>query len=96
MRVIIEDRVEQAFRHMQPAEAEKVTRVLRALHEENFQDFRIRFPSYKLALPGQQVFVIRATPKWRILFNYGDEQTLIIEDIVSHEILEKFFGGRHG
>jgi len=93
MRIIIEDRVEQALRHLNPVEAKKVARVLRQLQDEDFQNFRHRFITHKLSTPGEQVFVLRATPRLRVLFKYRDDQTLLIEDIVSHEVLEKFFGG---
>ena len=96
MRILIEDRVEQAFRHLQPAEADKVARVLSMLEVESFENLRTHFQIHKLSTPGEQVFVLRATPRLRILFKYGEDQTLLIEDIVSHEVLEKFFGGRRG
>lgn len=96
MQLVIEDRVEQAFRHLQPSEADKVTSVLSRLKAETFENLRHHFSIHKLLIPGEQVFVLRATPRLRILFKYGENQTLLIEDIVSHEVLEKFFGGRHG
>jgi len=96
MRLVIEDRVEQAFRHLQPSEAGKVARALSLLEAETFKNLRSHFQIHKLATPGEEVFVLRATPKLRILFKYGEDRTLLIEDIVSHKVLEKFFGGRHG
>lgn len=96
MRILIEDRVEQAFRHLQPSEAEKVAEVLSMLELESFEILRTHFQIHELSTPGEQVFVLRATPKLRILFKYGKDQTLLIEDIVSHEVLEKFFGERRG
>ena len=66
------------------------------LDVESFENLRTHFQIHKLSTPGEQVFVLRATPRLRILFKYGEDQTLLIEDIVSHEVLEKFFGGRHG
>lgn len=96
MRILIEDRVGQAFRHLQPTDAAKVARVLSILEVESFENLRTHFQIHKLSTPGEQVFVLRATPRLRILFKYGEDQTLLIEDIVSHEVLEKFFGGRHG
>lgn len=95
MRLLLEDRVEKAFRYLQPNEAEKVALVLNKLEAESFEDLKTHFQIHKLQTPEEQVFVLRVTPRLRILFKYGEEQTLVIEDIVSHEILEKFFkGGR--
>jgi mRNA-degrading endonuclease YafQ of YafQ-DinJ toxin-antitoxin module len=96
MRIIIEDRVEQAFRHLQPSEADKVAKILSLLEHESIQNLRSRFKIHKLSTPDENVFVIQATSKLRILFKYDKDQTLLIEDIVSHDVLEKFFRGRHG
>lgn len=94
MRLFIEDRVEQAFRHLQPSDAVKVARVFSMLEDETFENLRSRFKIHKLSTPGEQVFMLRATPKLRILFKYGEDQSLLIEDIVSREVLETFFDGR--
>jgi mRNA-degrading endonuclease RelE of RelBE toxin-antitoxin system len=94
MRLLIEDRVEQALRHLQPSEAKKIEHVIFSLEAESFETFRHRFQIYKLSIPNEQVFVLRATQRLRILFKYGEDQTIIIEDIVSHETLEKHFSGR--
>jgi hypothetical protein len=64
------------------------------LEVESFENLRTHFQIHKLLTPGEQVFVLHATPRLRILFKYGEDQTLVIEDIVSHEALEKFSGGR--
>lgn len=96
MHTFIENRVEQAIRHLQPNEAERVTRVLRSLEQESFEKLKADFQLHPLQTPGEQVFALRATPKLRILVKYGDDQTLIVEDIVSHELLTKLFGGAHG
>ncbi|MDX1751422.1 MAG: hypothetical protein R3271_14020 [Methylophaga sp.] len=96
MQIIIEDRVDQAFRHLKPDEAKKVSSIFTKLKAENFENFKSHFKIHKLSIPGEQVFVLRATPKLRVLFKYGENQTLVIEDIVSHEVLEKFFGGNRG
>lgn len=96
MRLVIEDRVEQAIRHLQPREASQVARALELLQYGNFEDLRSRFKIHKLKTPGELVFVLRATPKLRILFKYGDDQTLLIEDIVSHDVLGNFFSARRG
>ena len=90
MRLLLEDRVEQAFRHLQPEEAKKVASVLKKLEAESFENLRAHFQIYKLMLPIEQVFVLRVNPRLRILFKYGEDQTLVIEDIVSHAILDKF------
>ncbi|MFM7439211.1 MAG: hypothetical protein ACKO2V_11515 [Snowella sp.] len=91
MDLLLEDRVEQAFRYLQPSDANHITKIIQALIQESFENLRTRFDIHKLSSPGEQVFVLRATPRLRILFKYTEDQTLVIEDIVSHEMLKKFF-----
>ncbi|MFM7572131.1 MAG: hypothetical protein ACKO4S_03180 [Snowella sp.] len=91
MDLLLEDRVEQAFRYLQPSDANHITKIIQALKQESFENLRTRFDIHKLSSPGEQVFVLRATPRLRILFKYTEDQTLVIEDIVSHEMLKKFF-----
>ena len=91
MHLLLEDRVEQAFRYLQPSDANHITKIIQALKQESFENLRTRFDIHKLSSPGEQVFVLRATPRLRILFKYTEDQTLVIEDIVSHEMLKKFF-----
>ncbi len=66
MRALTENRVDQAFRHLQPREAEKVSNVLHMLERDNFENLRTNFQVRKLLTPGEQVFVLRATPSLRI------------------------------
>lgn len=91
MDLLLEDRVEQAFRYLQPSDANHITKIIQALKQESFENLRTRFDIHKLSSPGEQVFVLRATPRLRILFKYTEDQTLVIEDIVSHEMLKKIF-----
>ena len=91
MNLLLEDRVEQAVRYLQPPDAKHITKIIQALKQESLENLRKRFDIYPLSSPGEQVFVLRATPRLRILFKYTEDKTLVIEDIVSHEMLKKFF-----
>lgn len=91
MQVVIEDRAEQALRYLLPSEADHVSAVLKELENGTLDRIsathHIRQASDKVG----QFFVLRATPKLRILFRYRGAQVLV-EDIVSHEVLDRFFG----
>lgn len=95
MKLLIEERAEQAYRHLQPPEAAKISRVLASLESENFEQLRIRRDIYKLSTFGEHIFVLAATPRIRILLKYAEDHTLVIEDIVSHDALQRFLSGRH-
>ena len=93
MRTLIEDRVEQALMLLRPNDAEKVNRVLSAMERENFEKLSERLKFKRLQTPGEQVFIFEATPKLRMIVKYGEDQTLVVEDIVSSELLAKVFAG---
>jgi hypothetical protein len=91
MQLIIEERVEHALRYLRPKEGAKVLHILRELEATDFVDWREKFHVVKSQAAGiQPFFVIRVTPRLRIICRYGEDGTLIIEDIATHEGLEKF------
>jgi hypothetical protein len=106
MQLIAQERVQQALRHLQPADEAKVMKALDHLQSMGPDGLRHSSKTAKRAGPGDALFVYKATPRLRILFRYKykddkdepstprDEPTLIIEDIVSHDLLEKHFSSR--
>lgn len=95
MRLTIEERVEHALRYLRPAEGAKVTHTLEELERTDFAHWREKFKVVKSQTSGvQPFFVIRVNPRLRIICRYGEDETLIIEDIVTHEGLEKFASGK--
>jgi hypothetical protein len=95
MQLIVEERVEHALRYLRPKEGAKVLHILRELEGTDFADWREKFGVAKSQAAGSQpFFVIRVTPRLRIICRYGDNGTLIIEDITTHEGLEKFASGK--
>jgi len=95
MKLIIEERVEHALRYLRPKEEAKVLHILRELEATDLADWRERFRVAKShAAASQPFFVIRVTPRLRMICRYGDNGALIIEDIATHEGLEKFSSGK--
>ncbi|MGO9260121.1 MAG: hypothetical protein ACLQU1_27980 [Bryobacteraceae bacterium] len=103
MQLIAQERVQQALRHLQPADEAKVMKALDHLQSMGPDGLRHSSKTAKRAGTGEALFVYKATPRLRILFRYKykdepstprDEPTLIIEDIVSHDLLEKHFSSR--
>ena len=95
MIIKIEDRVVQALRHLQPDDAKKVNNVLSELNDKTFAELRTDSNIHKLTGIKEQVFVLRATSQLRILCKHRKDQSLLIEDIVSHKGLEKFLDRRN-
>ena len=54
MHLLLEDRVEQAFRYLQPSDAKHITKIIQALKQESFENLRTRFNIHKLSSPGEQ------------------------------------------
>jgi hypothetical protein len=94
MRVRVESRVEQSLRYLKASEASKIRLLLIELESLEIEGFRQRPDVRKLAISGQEIYVIRANIRLRIICRYDGGQILVIEDIVSHDALEKYFSGR--
>lgn len=96
MELIIENRVKQALRYLKPATSQKVYVALSELeNSETIADIKNLPLIRKVILKSEQVFVYRVTKKLRILFKDNGDQTLLIEDIVSSDVIAKFFKGRY-
>jgi len=95
MKLIVEERVEHALRYLRPKEEAKVLHVLRELQATGFDEWREKFHVAKSQGAGTPpFFVIRVTQRLRIICRYGEDGSLIIEDIATHEGLEKFASGK--
>jgi len=90
MQLIIKDRVEQVCRHLQSHEVQEIESILTTLKSINFENLSSIFTVRELNIPDENVYILRATPRLRILFKYIGDQTLIIEDVVSHDVLKNF------
>jgi hypothetical protein len=95
MRVVIENRAEQTLRHLSDSDAAKIARVIDSLREESIQTFRARKEVRVLGRGALgHVYSFRATKRLRIICKYvPDDQALVVEDIVSHDVLNKWSSG---
>ncbi|TGK27868.1 hypothetical protein EHQ05_08760 [Leptospira yasudae] len=94
MELIFEERVEQALRHLQSKDLKKTFVLLEKLRNSNFEQFKLEHRAKKIISSSENIFVVRINEKLRLLLRYGNDQSIILEDIVSHDILEKFFHRR--
>jgi mRNA-degrading endonuclease RelE of RelBE toxin-antitoxin system len=95
MRVVIENRVEQTLRHLPDSDRAKVVHLIKAFEDEGIGTFRAR-SHVKLAGKGAlgELYSVRATGRLRIICKYRlVDRTLVIEDIVSHDVLSKWASG---
>ena len=89
MKVLIEERAQQVFLHLSDKDAKNIERCINVLMESTFEDIRSRLRPKKLFLAERSVFSINAKKGLRILFSYGEQNTIIIEDILSSEVLHR-------
>ena len=91
MEIIFEERIDQALRHLQPQDLRKTIRILEKLKGSTFDNLKQDNKIKKISLPTGNIFVIKINEKLRLIYKYGENRNIILEDIVSHDILEKFF-----
>jgi mRNA-degrading endonuclease RelE of RelBE toxin-antitoxin system len=72
MQVIVEERVRQGIRYLQPQDAAKVQRTLDSLQQLGVEDLKSHRGTYKLK-GLRDLFILRASPRLRILFRYQDD-----------------------
>jgi hypothetical protein len=93
MRVMVDERVEQTLRHLSPREAARLNALIEHLKSQTFESFRAR-PDVQLR--GQEgkgrFYAICATDRLRIICRWmPNERALYIEDVVSRNVLDRYF-----
>lgn len=93
MRVIVDKRVEQTLRHLLQREAARIFVFMEQLQEQSLEAFRAR---RDVELRGKgglgELYSIRVTDKLRIICRWRpSEQELYIEDVVSRDVLDRYF-----
>ena len=94
MKILIENRVEQAIRHLQQRDVKRVLQKIELLDQANSNEEIKKFNAKKLPIPDENLFMLRVTSKLRLIFRYGDREELIIEDLISNELLQKLIERR--
>jgi mRNA-degrading endonuclease RelE of RelBE toxin-antitoxin system len=89
MQVLLQRRAEVALRSLDKIEQ---SRILRAMHtiSETDQKAIQRLPHVK-KLQWQGFYVYRSSAKMRLIISF-DGDVCVVEDIVSHDSLERFLG----
>jgi hypothetical protein len=86
---MLDDRADQTIRQLRPNDRKKIVQTLQMLGFQTPEDL-VRLPSL-FKIRGTDLFVFRATPRLRVLFHLEPERMLVVEDIVSREVLQKHF-----
>jgi hypothetical protein len=95
MQLFIDRRVEHVLRHIRNRDAARIFVLIANLEKVGLEIFQTRFPvQFVSSSEDQKRFVIRATDTLRIIGKYSrPDSTIFIEDVVSKDVLEKYFSG---
>jgi hypothetical protein len=92
MRLILSERVEIALRALEPEEEKGARSALQVLEHEDPQQNRKLCPRLSSSEEPDQPLLMSVTPRLRAIFKYlEDDSEVIVEDLVSHAVLERYF-----
>jgi hypothetical protein len=90
MQLRLDNRVEIALRYLGSDEAHHVLEAMRSLEFQKPETVRRNFPKFELEK--DQYFLLPVTPRLRAIFKYAeDDHVVVVEDIVSRDLLKKYF-----
>lgn len=95
MQLVIGERVQHALRHLDGGEATKMEKVFSALTNLSADELSKskKFAVRSLKGLGKDVFELRATPHFRLLFRLRNSgETLVVEDLASPNVLKQHLG----
>src|SRR5262249_20238589 len=93
MRVMVDRRVEQTLRHLPQGQVVRTSEFMNELKEQSLETFRAHRDVRRLRGGGHgELYSIRVNKKLRIICRWiPEEQTLYIEDVVSADVLDRYF-----
>jgi mRNA-degrading endonuclease RelE of RelBE toxin-antitoxin system len=92
MRLEFSEKVEMALRDLEPDEEKIVKSGLEILEHEDPQRNREICPRLSSNEGSEQLLLLTVTPRLRAIFRYlDDDSAVIVEDLVSHSVLERYF-----
>lgn len=90
LHLILDERAETALRYLSDKDRQRVLAHLRILEVHSPENVKAKYPR----LPSQPGlpphYLLRLTPKLRAIFRYPDDNTVVVEDVVAHELLARF------
>jgi len=91
MKIVLDDRAHTALRHLKDSDKARVLATIEQASKMLPEQFPGSLQTRKIRDPAADVFVLRASPRFRIIFRYSEEGGILIEDVVSHDLLERTF-----
>lgn len=92
MRLELSEKVEMALRNLAPEAQESARSALEALEHQDPQRNREMCPRLSSSEESEQLLLLSVPPRFRAIFRYvDDDRAVIVEDLVSHAVLERYF-----
>jgi hypothetical protein len=92
MRIELSEKVVMALRDLEPEEEKSTRSALDALEHEDPQRNREMCPRLSSSEGSEPLLMLSVTPRLRAIFRYlDDDSAVVVEDLVSHAVLERYF-----
>jgi|SRR5271166_2906426 len=91
LHLILNERVEMALRYLDQKERRQVLKRLQILEVHSPENVAGKFPRLASAPGSKAMYLFRLTKRLRAIFWYPGDGTVVVEDLVSHEVLSRHF-----
>lgn len=91
LRLVLDERVETALRYLDETERRQVVQRLEILETHSPENIAKTFRRLQSAPGSPPMYLIRLTNRLRAIFRYVGQDTVFVEDLVSHDILTRHF-----
>jgi len=90
LHLVLHERAETALRYLTEKDRERVMAHLPILEVLSPEKIKQSYKRLQSQSGSPTHYILRLTPKLRAIFRYADDNTVIVEDIVAHELLARF------
>ncbi len=91
LRLVLDERAEAALRYLDETERRQVVQRLGILAAHSPENIAKKFPRLQSAPGSPPMYLLRLTKRLRAIFRYVGPDTVLVEDLVSHDILTRHF-----
>jgi hypothetical protein len=90
LHLVLDERAETALRYLNDKERQRVLAKLQILEIHSPESVKAKYPKLASQPGSAPHYLLRLTPKLRAIFRYLGDNTVVVEDVVAHELLARF------
>jgi hypothetical protein len=90
LHLVLDERAETALRYLNDKERQRVVAKLQILETHSPESVKAKYPKLASQPGSAPHYLLRLTPKLRAIFRYLGDNTVVVEDVVAHELLARF------